>query len=70
MYSFFWGLLGLVWVKEIFPRISLLVDRIYSQSFNKCLIVTLTVFMAFNMITSWLSAGKANEGYPFRRTAE
>lgn len=60
MYSFFWGLLGLVWVKEVFPRISLLVDRI-PKSFNKCLIVALTVFMSFNMIVTAFAIGRQSQ---------
>ncbi|MDD2361351.1 MAG: putative ABC transporter permease [Oscillospiraceae bacterium] len=51
MYSFIWGLLGLIWVKEIYPRLSSLIDRI-PKYINKILTVVLSIFMLINMLIS------------------
>ncbi|MDD3692359.1 MAG: putative ABC transporter permease [Oscillospiraceae bacterium] len=60
MYSFFWGILGLLWVKELFPRLSSLLDRIPAR-INKWLTVILSAFMLFNMLISLLALERQSQ---------
>lgn len=60
MYSFFWGILGLIWVKELFPRLSSLLDRIPVR-INKWLTVLLSAFMLFNMLISLLALERQSQ---------
>ncbi len=50
-YSIFWGLLGVIWVKEIYPRMCLQIERI-PKKVGRPLTVALTVFMVVNMVLS------------------
>ncbi len=50
-YSIFWGLLGVLWAKEIYPRMCLQIEKI-PKKVGKPLTIVLTVFMIVNMILS------------------
>ena len=60
MYSFFWGLLGLLWVKEIFPRLSALIDKIPKKP-GVILTWVLSVFMLLNMLISALAVERQSQ---------
>ena len=51
MYAFFWGILGLVWVKEIAPFLSRQIERIPKRT-GVVLTWCLVVFMSCNMLIS------------------
>ncbi len=51
LYLFFWGLLGLIWVRKIYPRLSSLIERIPTHIKNPLTII-LSVFMLINMLLS------------------
>lgn len=53
MYSFFWGILGVLWIKDIYPRISRAIERVPKKT-GQIATAAVTVFMAVNMA---LSAG-------------
>lgn len=53
MYSFFWGVLGVLWVKDAYPRLSRMIERIPRRA-GKIATVLTTIFMVVNML---LSAG-------------
>ncbi|WP_099205058.1 putative ABC transporter permease [Scatolibacter rhodanostii] len=53
MYSFFWGILGMVWIKDVYPRISLLIEKAPKKIGNIVTIFTV-IFMCFDIL---LSAG-------------
>lgn len=53
MYSFFWGVLGLIWVKDLYPILSRAIQRI-PKKVGKPLTIAVTVFMVLDMA---LSAG-------------
>ncbi len=53
MYSFFWGVLGLVWVKDLYPVLSNTVQRI-PKRIGRPLTAAVSVFMAIDIL---LSAG-------------
>lgn len=50
-FSIMWGLLGLVWIKSVYPCLSRWIERI-PQKAGKILTIVLTVFMCFNMLIS------------------
>lgn len=53
MYSFFWGILGLVWVKDLYPVLSRAIQRIPKKA-GRALTIGFSLFMAVDMA---LSAG-------------
>lgn len=53
MYSFFWGVLGLIWVKDLYPIMSRYIQHI-PKKLGKAFTVIVTVFMAIDIL---LSAG-------------
>lgn len=54
MYSFFWGILGLLWVKDLYPVISRRVVERIPKKIGRPLTVVMALFMAVDML---LSAG-------------
>lgn len=51
LYSVFWGLLGVMWIKSIYPRVAAVILKIPNRS-GRIITIALTVFMAFNAIMS------------------
>ena len=51
MYSIFWGILGLVWVKDLYPVVSRKIERT-PKKLGRVLTVFMTVFMALDMAVS------------------
>ena len=54
MYAFFWGILGLVWVKDLYPALSRKIQKI-PKKVGRPLTVVVTVLMAADIL---LSAGR------------
>ncbi len=52
LYCLFWGVLGLVWVKEIFPRLNGFIERNVSRVYGITLTWVLVVFMLANTLVS------------------
>lgn len=59
-YSFYWGALSLLWVKEIYPLMSKLIEKI-PRRFGVSLTWVLVIFMIFNMTISALAVNRWNE---------
>ena len=55
----FWGILGLILVKIIYPFLSHLIESI-PREFGERLFVLLLVFMIFNMLISWTAILRQN----------
>lgn len=55
----FWGVLGLILVKIIYPLLSHLIESI-PREFGERLFVLLLVFMIFNMLISWTAILRQN----------
>lgn len=51
MYSFFWGVLGLVWVKDLYPMISQRIQKV-PKKIGRPLTAVFTVFMAADILIS------------------
>ncbi len=59
MYSVFWGVLGLVWVKDLYPVVSRKLEQI-PKRLGRTLTVVFTLFMAVDIL---LSAGAVSRWY-------
>ncbi len=51
MYSFFWGILGLVWVKDLYPALSRWIQKIPKKT-GRILTAVFTVLMALDIVLS------------------
>ena len=66
MYSVFWGVLGVLWMKNLYPRMAKWILRL-PQKGGKVLVWILTVFFAVNALISSLSVARwhqRTEGIP------
>lgn len=54
LYSVFWGFLGVLWIKSIYPRVAKIILKIPNKA-GKIITVALTVFMVFNALMSLCS---------------
>lgn len=54
LYCFFWGLLTLLWIKDIYPKISYLVEKI-PNAYGKPITWLLLLFMILNTVISALA---------------
>ena len=52
LYSFFWGILGVMWIKSIYPRIAKLILKIPNKA-GKILTVAFSVFLVFNAVITF-----------------
>ena len=52
LYCFFWGILGLVWVKELYPRISGWIERHLPNAWGVAISWVLALFMVANSLVS------------------
>ena len=60
LYSFFWGILGLVWVKDAYPPLSRLIQKI-PKKIGRALTVSLTLFMAADIAVSSAAVYRQSE---------
>lgn len=60
LFSFMWGILGLLWVKEMYPRLSRWIEKIPNKV-GVPLTWVLVVFMVFNMLVSGLAVNRQKE---------
>ena len=54
LYSIMWGALGVVWIKDLYPRISALMLRIPNK-IGKIATWILTIFFIFNFVVSMIA---------------
>ena len=57
LYSFFWGVLGIIWVKDLYPFLSRLIEKIPKRP-GVVLTWALCAFMVFNMGVSALASAR------------
>ena len=60
LYSVFWGILGVLWIKSIYPRVAKIILKIPDKA-GKIITWVLTVFMIFNAVMSLLSVWRWSE---------
>lgn len=54
LYCFFWGFLGLIWVKDLYPRISNWIEKYVPKTFG---VILTWVLVAFMLVNIGMSAG-------------
>lgn len=71
LYCLFWGVLALVWVKELYPRLNGFIERNVSKTYGVALTWVLVAFMLANSLTSGaavLRQAQRSEGVPATST--
>lgn len=59
-YSIFWGILGLVWIKLIYPHVKKLIDKFNKKISNKFMIAMI-VFLIFNTLLTFAAVERGKE---------
>ena len=57
LYSLFWGILGVLWIKSIYPRTAQIILKLPNR-FGKILTWVLVLFMVFDCTMSLLAVGR------------
>lgn len=57
LYSVFWGLLGILWVKNLYPRIAALILKLPNR-IGRRLTVACSIFLAVNCLVTCLAVGR------------
>lgn len=60
MYSIFWGILGVLWIKFIYPWIVKLIEKI-NIKVGKIIIVCLSIFLFFDVVLTFSAINRAKE---------
>ena len=60
LYSVFWGVLGVFWIKDLYPRMAQLILKIPNK-IGKILTIAVTVFLIFNSVVSLLAVDRWSE---------
>ena len=60
LYSVFWGVLGVLWIKDIYPRMSKWILKLPNR-LGKCITWVLVLFMVFNACVSAVSVARWSE---------
>ena len=60
LYSVFWGFLGVLWIKSIYPRVAKIILKIPNKA-GKIITIAFTVFMIFNAGMSLFSVWRWSE---------
>lgn len=73
LYSIFWGLLSVVWIKDLYPRLSKALVRIPDRA-GRVITNVLAIFMAFNLLISGLALARwvqrEHDQHPISRIAK
>lgn len=59
-YSLFWGLLAIVWIKLIYPKLIKLINKI-DKDIGKFLAIFLTIFLVFDIMLTGLAIKRARD---------
>ena len=60
LYCFFWGIAAVIWVKEVYPRISALIEKI-PMKVGKVLTWVLVVLLAVDVLLSCMALGRMDQ---------
>lgn len=60
LYSFFWGFLGVLWIKDLYPRMAKLILKLPNTA-GKIFTWAVTIFLAFNGVISLIAVGRWSE---------
>lgn len=59
-YSFFWGILGIIWIKLIYPYVQKLIDKL-NPEYSKMFIIFMSIFLVFNIILTFSAVSRGKE---------
>lgn len=62
-YSFFWGILGIIWIKLVFPLIKRIIDNFNKKESTQLMKITI-IFLIFNVI---ITLGAVNRGKEYEQ---
>lgn len=60
LYSVFWGIIGIVWIKLIFPKLKQLIDK-FNKKISIPVMKFLIIFLIFNVIATFGAINRAKE---------
>ena len=60
LYACFWGFLGLIWLRYLYPFVSKHIERIPKKQ-GSVLLVVLVIFMAFNAVMTVIAVWRWND---------
>ena len=60
LFSIFWGMLGILWIKILYPQIEKLLNKINPKIY-KILIICLTIFLLFDILLTISCVNRARE---------
>lgn len=60
LFSIFWGILGVVWIKVIYPRIEKQLEKI-DEKMSKIIMISLTIFLIFDCLLTASAISRAHE---------
>lgn len=60
VYSIYWGILGILWIKLCYPKISKLIDKM-NYNFGKKLMIGLIIFLLLDLVFTLSAINRARE---------
>ena len=60
LFSIFWGILGILWIKILYPQIEKMLNKINPKTY-KIIIICLTIFLLFDILLTVSSVNRARE---------
>ena len=63
LYCLFWGILALVWIKELYPRLNGWIERSVSNRYGAAITWVLAVFMLVNSLVSGAAVMRWQQRY-------
>ena len=72
LFSIFWGILGIFWIKVVYPQFEKLLNKINPKAYN-IIAICLTVFLVFDIlftINCVSRAREADKGFPPKNSYE
>ena len=60
LFSIFWGILGILWIKILYPQIEKMLNKINPKIY-KIVIICLTIFLLFDILLTISSVNRARE---------
>lgn len=60
LYSIFWGILGVIWIKLIYPRVKKLIDK-FNKKYSNKIMIAMMVFLVFNTILTFAAVERGKQ---------
>lgn len=60
MYSIFWGILGVIWIKLIYPKVKQLIDK-FNKKYSNKIMIAMIIFLMFNTALTFAAVQRGKE---------